>query len=74
MLTQTKHSVKCGIDMKRYFVKAHFGGWCEVTEENFNKFVENIQKHATGLKAHEKEEYIKKVTRIEEGSQLCPRM
>lgn len=67
-----KHLRKCGIDMNRYFVKTHFSGWCEVTEVNFGKFVENIHKHATGIKADEKEEYIKKVTRIEEGRLILP--
>ncbi|MBQ7792891.1 MAG: hypothetical protein IJ366_00385 [Clostridia bacterium] len=46
----------------RYFVKSHFHGWCEVDEEHYNKFVDNILKNATGLKSEQKKDYIKQVT------------
>ena len=48
----------------RYFVKSHYHGWCEVDKENFDSFCEHIRKYATGIRAENKEEYIKTVTRI----------
>ena len=49
----------------RYFVKTHYHGWCEVVKENFDQFCDHIRKYATGIRAENKEEYIKAVTRIE---------
>lgn len=49
----------------RYFVKSHYHGWCEVSKQNFDRFCEHIRKYATGIRAENKEEYIKTVTRIE---------
>lgn len=46
----------------RYFVKSHFHGWCEVDEERYNRFIDNILKNATGLKFEQKKDYIKQVT------------
>lgn len=46
----------------RYFVKSHFQGWCEVDEERYNRFIDNILKNATGLKSEHKKDYIKQVT------------
>jgi effector-binding domain-containing protein len=51
--------------MKKYFVKAIFSGWHEVSEENYNRFCDNIRRNATGIKSEEKEAYILTVTRIE---------
>lgn len=51
--------------MKKYFVKAIFSGWHEVSEANYNRFCDNIRKNATGIKSEEKEAYILTVTRIE---------
>lgn len=51
--------------MKKYFVKAIFSGWHEVSEENYNRFCDNIRNGATGLKSEEKEAYIITVTSIE---------
>ena len=48
----------------RYFVKSHYHGWCEVDKEHFDSFCEHIRKYATGIRAENKEEYIKTVTRI----------
>lgn len=52
--------------MKKYFVKAIFSGWHEASEENYNRFCDNIRRNATGIKSEEKEAYILTVTRIEE--------
>ena len=49
----------------RYFVKSHYHGWCEVDKEHFDRFCERIRKYATGIRAENKEEYIKTVTQIE---------
>ena len=49
---------------KQYFVKSLFSGWCEVNEEKYYSFIENIRLHASGLASQKKEEYIKKATRI----------
>lgn len=49
----------------RYFVKSHYHGWCEVAKEHFDSFCEHIRKYATGIRAENKEQYIKTVTRIE---------
>lgn len=49
----------------RYFVKPHFGGWREVTYEKYKAFIKNILHGATAIPDSKKEEYIKKVTRIE---------
>lgn len=50
--------------MKRYYVKSHFNGWREVPKENYDRFIENIRKHATGLNESKKERFIKQVTKI----------
>lgn len=50
--------------MKRYFVKSHFSGWHEVSEESYKAFIEHIKKGALALSDAKKNEYIKTVTKI----------
>ena len=64
MLITTKRWQKCGTNMKRYFVKSHFSDWREVSKDNFDGFVQNIKRNAGGINEQQKEEHLKKVTKI----------
>lgn len=50
---------------KKYFVKSHFNGWCEVSEENYKRFIENIIQRAGGMNDKQKQQYINRVTKTE---------
>ena len=52
--------------MKKYYVKSLFHGWCEVSKEQFDSFVEHLRKNATGIPADKKEAYIQTCVRIKE--------
>lgn len=49
----------------KYLVKPHFNGWCEVSEENFNRFIDNIRKHTPAMNEQQKQKHINQVTKIE---------
>lgn len=51
-------------DNRRYFVKSHFNGWCEVGYGNYKAFIENIINNATGIPSDKTQEYISKVTKV----------
>lgn len=53
------------MEHKKYFVKSHFNGWCEVSEENFNRFIDNIWKSAVAMNEQQKQKYINQVTKTE---------
>jgi hypothetical protein len=50
----------------RYFVKPHFSGWKEVDKEHYERFIENIKKHASGMNEKQKQKHIAKATKIKE--------
>lgn len=47
-----------------YFVKSRFYGWKEVSETQYNRFINNIRVGATAMNEQQKEELIKKVTKV----------
>jgi len=49
----------------KYYVKAPFSGWHEVTEERYYKYIKLLNEQITALTGKEKEERINKRTRIE---------
>lgn len=53
------------MDNGKYFVKSHFGGWREVCEESYKRFIENIQQRASGMNEKQKQQFINQVTKTE---------
>lgn len=49
--------------MPRYFVKAIFSGWREVSKANYLSFIRNIMDNATAMTKSEKIEHIRNVTK-----------
>ena len=49
--------------MTRYYIKSHFSGWQEVKKEQFDAFVDHLQKNI--VFADRREDIIKSRTRIE---------
>ena len=49
----------------RYFVKPHFSGWHEVTENQYVRFINNIRTGASAMTESQKQQLIERVTRTE---------
>lgn len=49
----------------RYFVKSHFNGCNEVTENQYIRFIANIRSGASAMSEQQKQQLIERVTRVE---------
>lgn len=49
----------------RFYVKSHFNGWHRVSEEQYKKFIQNIEKRSMASREN-RMRFIRERTRVEE--------